>query len=105
MKKGELEKQIIHILAKDKESRNTDIRLMKALWYTFYRPFIHQDLKGRYFVYFDDYDKLPTHDNIKRIRAKIQNEKKLYLPTRWDVAKKRKLAENEWRKHLGYDPL
>ena len=40
---------------------------------------------------------LPREDNVKRIRAKFQNEKKMYLPTSLEVARQRKISEEEWR--------
>ena len=40
---------------------------------------------------------LPREDGIKRVRAHFQNDQKLYLPTKWSVAKKRGIAEAEWR--------
>lgn len=40
---------------------------------------------------------LPREDNVKRIRAKFQNEKKMYLPTSLEVAKQRKISDEEWR--------
>lgn len=40
---------------------------------------------------------LPREDNVKRIRAKIQNEEKKYLPTSLEVAKQRKINEEDWR--------
>lgn len=45
---------------------------------------------------------LPREDNIKRIRAKIQNDLKEYLPTDAKVAKKRGWEEDKWREYLGY---
>lgn len=40
---------------------------------------------------------LPREDNIKRIRAKIQNEEHRYLPTTPEIRAKRKISESEWR--------
>ena len=40
---------------------------------------------------------LPREDNVKRIRAKFQNEEKKYLPTTLEVARQRKISEEEWR--------
>lgn len=39
---------------------------------------------------------LPREDNIKRVRAKIQNEEHKYLPTTEEVRKQRKISEEEW---------
>lgn len=49
---------------------------------------------------------LPREDNIKRIRAKIQNEEHKYLPTTLEVARQRKIAEEDWRAwSRNQDPL
>lgn len=39
-----------------------------------------------------------TQDNVKRVRAKIQNEEGLYLPGDPAVRKARKIKEEEWEK-------
>lgn len=39
------------------------------------------EIDGVYFVSLGKLFDLPREDNIKRIRAKIQNEEKLFLPT------------------------
>lgn len=49
---------------------------------------------------------LPREDNIKRIRAKIQNEEHKYLPTTLEVARQRKISEEEWKAwSRNQDPL
>lgn len=40
---------------------------------------------------------LPREDNIKRIRAKIQNEEHRYLPTTPEIRKQRQISELDWR--------
>lgn len=101
MKKGLLEKQIRHILATDEKSRNSDIRLTQMVWWNHHRSKLHQ-INGRVMVDVADLFTLPREDNIKRIRAKIQNDNKEFLPTDPAVAKKRGWQEDEWRKFLGY---
>lgn len=49
---------------------------------------------------------LPREDNIKRIRAKIQNEEHKYLPTTLEVARQRKINEEDWKAwSRNQDPL
>jgi len=101
MSKGLLEKQIRHILATDEKSRNSDIRLTQMIWWNHYRSFM-KNIDGKIYVNVADLFTLPREDNIKRIRAKLQNELKLYLPTDPTVARKRGWQEDEWRRYLGY---
>lgn len=44
---------------------------------------------------------LPTMDAVKRIRAKY-NQEKLYLPTHPEVARRRKIAEQDYREYYGH---
>lgn len=49
---------------------------------------------------------LPREDHIKRIRAKIQNEEKKFLPTTEEVRRQRKISEEDWRAwSKNQDPL
>lgn len=101
MKKGLLEKQIRHIMATDEKSRNSDIRLTQMIWWNYYKSsLLNHD--GKIYVNMADLYNLPREDNIKRIRAKIQNDLKEFLPTDPAIAKKRGWQEDEWRKFLGY---
>jgi len=70
-----------------------------------------ETLKGQYEKYLFNHGScielknlfdLPREDNIKRIRATIQNYEGRYLPTSWEVAKKRGIEENKWRSFIGY---
>jgi hypothetical protein len=101
MKKGVLEQQIRHTLAMDEKSRNSDIRLTQMLWWNHYRSYMKM-IDGKVYVNVANLFDLPREDNIKRIRAKIQNELKEFLPTDPSIAKKRGWQEDEWRKFLGY---
>ena len=60
---------------------------------------IHEDNDS---VMLKELFELPREDNIKRIRAKIQNDEKRLLPTKWEVARKRGILEDEWRVAMGY---
>lgn len=89
-----LKKQVELVLQKDTKTRNSDIALTIELWREFYG--IRDEIKVSQL-----YD-LPREDNIKRIRAKFQNEEKKYLPTDWTIAKKRGILRKEWELALGY---
>lgn len=93
--KENLKKQVLQSLRDEEQNRNDDIALMIYIWKRFYGVEGETlELKKLY--------TLPTQENIKRMRAKIQNEEKKYLPTNRNVAMTRKWNENEWRRLLGY---
>lgn len=100
MKIKDLDKKVRYSLEHDEKSRNSDIRLMQMIWYTFYRSSL-KEIDGVFYVSLSNLFELPREDNIKRMRAKIQNEEKLFLPTDPAVAKKRGWKEDQWRGYLG----
>ena len=96
--------KIHKILASDTESRNDDIRLTQAYWWTYHREVFTKDFANtEWCVPLKALHKLPSQDGIKRIRAKIQNDMHEFLPTRKEVALKRGMQEQEWRNYLGYE--
>ena len=97
-----LDGQVRYILRADKESRNSDITLTIALWRKFYPEAIKLE-NGQLYIAVHDLFNLPREDNIKRVRAKIQNVEKLYIPTDPDIAEKRGWELESWREYLGYD--
>lgn len=101
MSKGLLEKHIKEVLATDTKSRNSDIRLTQMIWWRYHQDKV-KSFNGKAYIEFNDLFELPREDNIKRIRAKIQNVEKLYPPTDLAVARKRGWLEDEWRSYLGY---
>ena len=98
-----LKKQVKFVLENYPETRNSDIRLMGNIWVIFYKDMLIFDGK-EYSVKLKNLYDLPREDNIKRIRAKLQNEEKKYLPTDPEILKKRKCLEEKWRNILGYNP-
>lgn len=100
----DLDKKVRFALQNDEKSRNSDIRLTQYIWWTYNRESVKR-IDGQYYVALADLFDLPREDNIKRIRAKIQNEEKLYLPTDPAVAKKRGRLIEEWREYLGKDNI
>lgn len=100
-----LKKQVLEILKKYPESRDSDAWLTIKLWCEFYPQFIIRDknehgelLPPR--IELREILKLPKEDQCTRIQAIIQNEERRYLPTTWEVARKRKIAEGEWREYI-----
>lgn len=97
-----LDHKVRVILQEDEKSRNSDIRLTQMLWWKFYKHSLLQQ-NGTVYVDIKKLFDLPREDNIKRIRAKIQNVEKKWLPTDPEVAKKRGWEIDEWRGYLGYE--
>ena len=98
-----LSKKVEYILDKYPETRNSDILLTILIWTIFHRSklkIIENDLCVPVNALYD----LPREDNVKRIRAKLQNEENKYLPTHPKVRKQRGIKEEQWRRYLGYNP-
>lgn len=96
----DLKDQVEYCLTKYPETRNSDIKLTICVWYTF------ENLETRFPVgslkeLTNLMLEMPHEDNIKRLRAKFNEEGK-YWPTNWEVAKARRINENEWKIKLGY---
>ena len=97
----DLKSKILHCLEKYPETRNSDIKLTNAVWYEFHNDKI-KNFEGRNYVALQDLYDLPREDNIKRTRAKIQNEEGKYLPTEEKILKQRKILEQKYRQE--YSP-
>lgn len=89
------------MLEADEKSRNSDIRLTQMIWWRFYNDKF-ETINGKAYVEIGALFDLPREDNIKRIRAKIQNDLHEFLPTDPEVARKRGWEIDEWRSYLGY---
>lgn len=100
-KRGELEKQIRYVLENDEQSRNSDIRLTQMVWWRYHNRSM-RTIDGKVYVEIKELFTLPREDHIKRIRAKIQNDMKEFLPTDPKVAEKRGWEIEDWRRYLGY---
>lgn len=98
-----LKNQVLKVLTKYPKTRDSDVRLMLTLWLIYYPSRIHKqddDPNNPPFVYLKDIMELPREDNIKRIRAVIQNVEGKFLPTSLQVAKQRKINEEVWRDYI-----
>ena len=99
-----LKKLVEKGLSECEDCRNSDIKLTNWIWVNYFSEFITKDENGQYAVRLMDIYELPSQDSVKRIRAKFQNEKHLYLPNSEEVRKQRKISEEQWRIYLGYNP-
>ena len=96
-----LVKQVEFILATEPASRNSDITLTIAIWKHYYPDYLIEE-DGKYLVELSRLFNLPREDNIKRVRAKFQNEERVYLPTTREVFIERAKLSIEWKAFLGY---
>jgi len=101
--KTKLRDMVETVLKDNEEARNSDIKLTIAIWIKYYPDYVLDTSQGdKSGIFLDALFILPREDNIKRIRAKIQNEEKKYLPTDPEVRKKRSISEEDWYDYLGY---
>jgi len=98
-----LKKMVEYCLEKYPDTRNSDIKLTNSIWFEFYRDELIE-VDGELAVKLLHLYKLPKEDNVKRWRAKFQNEKGLYPPTDPEVLRKRQRQEEKMRDELGYNP-
>lgn len=97
----QLKKQIEHCLKEMPITRNSDIALTIELWKKFYsKRLVLRQADQKYYVELSQLFELPREDNIKRIRAIIQNEEFRFLPTVESVAKQRKINMLKWREFI-----
>lgn len=101
-KQDNLKVQVLKILQDFPKSRDSDQWLTIKLWCVFYPTRIHRligNVKSKPYIFLEDIMEMPREDNVKRIRAIIQNEEKKFLPTTWEVAKQRDINELEWKEY------
>lgn len=99
----ELRGQVLAVLRDMPHTRNSDTDLMVEIWRRFYPDYLLRSQRdGMQYVSVEKLGWLPSQDDVKRLRAAIQNEDKQYLPTVEKVAKARKMNIPEWRVSLGY---
>lgn len=97
-----LEQRVDNILMNFPDTRNSDVRLTIELWKRFFSHFLVIGKDGRIYISMERLYDVPSQDSIGRVRQKIQNDKGLYPPTDWKIAKRRGMLEDEWRVALGY---
>ena len=98
-----LKNAIEYVLEHNPATRNDDAYLTVMVIKSYFpEEIIKNEKDGRFFISYE-ITRIIREDHVKRIRAKIQNEERRFLPTDPMVAKKRGWAEEEWRKALGYN--
>lgn len=98
--KDNLKDKVLAGLERCPEARDNDIKLLNWIWINYYPNLISKNDQGEYVVRLIDLYKLPREDNVKRLRAIIQNLEHRFLPTSEEVRKQRKIGEQEWRIYL-----
>lgn len=83
------------VLEKFPSTRNSDVDLVIRVWKVFHPEHISEG-----YISLSSLFELPREDTIKRIRAAIQNKDGRFLPTDWNVAKKRGINETVWRQSM-----
>ncbi len=95
-----LQDKIEYCLQKYPESRNSDIKLTNSIWFEFHSHKLFKDEQGDLTVKLKNLYDLPREDNIKRIRAKVQNTEHKFLPTLEKIRKQRKILEIWWHREM-----
>lgn len=104
MKIKNLKQKVKKMLALHPETRNSDITLTIKIWKEYFpKKIVTREKDGKDYVALTDMFELPREDNIKRLRAKIQNEEGLYLPTDLKVALRRGIEEDKWHKAMAFN--
>lgn len=97
-----LKSMVYRVLERREETRNSDITLMIRIAEIYYPSRIRHNQEGKAEIFLEDLYSLPREDHIKRVRAYLQNEQNLFLPTIEDVRKTRGINEMDWKKWLEY---
>ena len=91
------------LLEKYPETRNYDKLLVLKYW----GIYDEQELNGHsvfdiQYISKEFFLKATNPAHIIRVRAYIQKVEKVFIPTIWQVAEKRKWAKADWEQKLGY---
>ncbi len=98
----DLQEKVLYILENHPDTRNDDIQLTCMIVLK-HRPKDIKEIDGQWWMTTKAM-RWCREDNVKRVRAKIQNDPKnpRFLPTDPAVRKKRNIEEETWREYLGY---
>ena len=84
-------------------TRNNDIGLFNILLWKFYRDKLHTFPDNTLYIKLTNLSLVPKQSDVQRIRAHFQNKCNIYLPTLPEVREKRRIAEADYKRSLGYD--
>ena len=96
----DLDEQVKNCLQNFEEARNDDVRLVMKVWIKYYSQHLINTSFDNWSMSLQRLYDLPSQASIIRIRAKYQNDKKKYLPTHWEVAKRRGWKREDWEWYL-----
>ena len=91
-----LKETVERVLENRPETRNNDVTLTVWVWHSL-RPDLFRRIDGDSYIRTKDLYELPREDNVKRLRAQIQNDEGRFLPTDPEVIKLRRRREERWR--------
>lgn len=100
-----LKAKVEYILKVYPQTRNSDVLLTRQILHTYESKYIHKGKDGKWW-YREECFNLVREDNVKRLRATIQNNltRPRYLPSSPTVRRFRNINEETWRKFLSYNP-
>lgn len=95
---------VLDLLAEDERCRNDDRYLICRVWLTLYPTrFGKATINGeeRLAVHLKNISEVfEAGDTITRIRRRLQNDLGLFPPTSWNIARSRRIKEEEWRENM-----
>ena len=94
-----LKKKVYHCLTKYQECRNSDKKLINAVYYEFHNSKLFKSDDNQWAIKLVDMYELPNPAHIIRWRQKF-NENGQFMPTEESVIKARKLEEVKWREEM-----
>ena len=94
-----LKEKVRYCLENFPETRNSDIKLTNALWIHFYPDKITRNEQNNALVRLLDLYTLPSQDNIKRWRAKF-NQNGEFLPSDIEVINRRSRNAEVWHEEM-----
>lgn len=87
---------VFKALRDDEPSRNSDVRLFNYILINHFPSMLSRDADGDYIIKLRRIYDVPSQDNIKRVRASIQNKDHQFLPSSPTVRKQRRINERDW---------
>lgn len=95
-----LKAKVLHVLETFPQSRDCDQWLTLKIWSLYYPKSIFRGEGGVQMVKLRDIMELPREDNVKRVRAIIQNVENKFLPTSLEVVRQRRINEELWKEYI-----
>lgn len=92
MEKETIRAGVLDLLKNDVRCRNDDKYL---IW-----RFLREKAGVNIFIPFNEFEKMPSFESIRRMRQEIQNTEQKFPPTSSRIREKRKISEEEWKSWL-----